>query len=72
MKILIVFTSLNKRHKEYAETIRESLNAEFASVDMASGRPLHEIFYEIRDTAADLVITFDLAGFEFFEAAELI
>lgn len=33
-------------------------------IDMSQGSPLHEIYYEIEKKSPNVVITFDLAGFE--------
>lgn len=66
MKILIVIdTRKRPEHKKTENIYRDILGTEneICIVDMASGKPDYVIFNEIAASDSDLVITFDLAGF---------
>lgn len=64
------FVINTKKNPEYSDVYRK-LAAAFekkgftaAVVDMGEERPLHEQFFRLRNIKPQLVITFDLAGFE--------
>lgn len=68
MKIAIIINSIRyKNHTEKAEIFKRVLGNkvnELLLIDMNSRLKDYEIFYQLRDYKPDLVITFDLAGFE--------
>lgn len=66
MKLLILINNKNnKYHNELANKFLKIFNeADGQVIDLSSGKPLHEIFYEIKAYKADVIITVDFAGFE--------
>jgi len=67
MKILfIINSSRHKKHNKLMNDVKTALESkhEYLLVDMAANKELHLLYRDIIASHANLVITFDMAGFE--------
>lgn len=60
--VYLINTSEYSYHKTVVKDFTDVIPGDV--IDMSSGLALHEIFYEIKKKNPDVIITFDLAGFE--------